>query len=181
MDKPLIICIIGESGSGKTEVAKYLEQKHQIPMISSYTDRPPRHPGELGHTFVSKKEYDCFKKEDMIAHTNFGDYRYCCLKKDVNPFNTYVIDEYGYIYLLYHFMDEYNIKSIRIRRNIHLRRKSVTKERILRDEQKFNLNGFDYEVNNNGTLEELYTKLDKVLELIKEEKSEEDEDFWIEE
>ena len=59
-----------------------------------------RYPGETGHTFVTKEEFDTFSHDDMIAYTEFGGHRYCCLKKDVLDFNTYVIDERGLIYLM---------------------------------------------------------------------------------
>ena len=83
----------------KTTIAEYIEEKYNIPSIYSYTDRPPRYPKERGHTFVSPEEYDKFDVADMIAYTNFGGKRYCCLKQDVKSINTYVIDENGLKYL----------------------------------------------------------------------------------
>jgi guanylate kinase len=54
MDK--IIALVGESGSGKTTIAKELE-KRGYNVIKSYTTRPPREPGEWGHTFVDRGNY----------------------------------------------------------------------------------------------------------------------------
>jgi guanylate kinase len=132
--KPSIIAIVGESGSGKTTVADYLERAYKIPMILSYTDRPRRTPDEKGHKFVSKEEYDNFKLEDMIAHTQFGNARYCCLKQDVQKVNSYVIDEDGLDYLVNNFSNDYTIYKLRIFRDRDLRLKSgIELERINRD------------------------------------------------
>ena len=180
--KPLIICIVGESGTGKTLIADYVQKKYDVPMIMSYTDRPKRSPNEGGHTFVTKEEYDEFKLEDMIAHTVFGEFRYCCLRQNVQPRNTYVIDEGGLTYLEYHFGDDYNIQSIRVRRNLDLRRASgITKDRIRRDEMKFMLETFNYQIENNGSIDRLFEQVDRIYQMILEGKYEQEEDFKIQE
>ena len=43
--KPVIIAIVGRSGSGKTYMAEFLRKKMNIPTIVSYTTRRKR-PGE---------------------------------------------------------------------------------------------------------------------------------------
>lgn len=40
--KPVIIAIVGTSGSGKTHMAEFLRNKLNIPTIVSYTTRPKR-------------------------------------------------------------------------------------------------------------------------------------------
>ena len=41
MTKPIIIAIMGASGSGKTYLSKFLNKEMNIPMIVSTTTRPP--------------------------------------------------------------------------------------------------------------------------------------------
>lgn len=156
--KPVIICITGESGVGKSTIAEYIEKQYHIPMIYSYTDRMPRFRNESGHIFVTKEEYDKFDVEDMIAHTKFGDARYCCLKKDVKSVNVYVIDENGIRYLESKFGNEYEIYKMRIYRPEYMR--NVSEERIARDKGMFG-NDIIYDVNiyNDDNLEILYKRV----------------------
>jgi guanylate kinase len=135
--KPLIICIIGESGSGKTTAAEYIEKEFDIPMVKSYTDRPKRAPEEIGHTFVTPEEFDVLLRGNILALTKFGEYRYCCVKEDILPRNTYVIDEISYRYLGDNFGDVYDIWSIRLYRDEKLRRATVGDARMARDDGKF--------------------------------------------
>lgn len=136
-DKPIIMAVVGKSGSGKTELVKYLEKKYHVSQIQSYTDRAKRTPDETGHVFVSKEVYDTFDKEDMIAHTEFGGKRYCCLKQDVKDKNTYVIDEYGLDYLIDNFGTEFDIKTVFVERPLNLREMAVSRDRLARDHGKF--------------------------------------------
>lgn len=160
--KPRILAIVGESGTGKTTIAEYIETKYSIPMIQSYTDRQPRYEGENGHKFVTQKEFDKFNLEDMIAFTKFGNNRYCCLHKDVKQYNTYVIDEKGLDFLMDAYSNRYDVISLRVKRNIELRKKSVDPERLLRDkgmfyhEDKF----FDEIINNSFSMKDLKESID---------------------
>lgn len=159
-EKPIIIAIVGESGTGKSLIANQLEQYHGIGMIESYTTRPPRFEGERGHTFISDEEYDQLCPEDMIAYTKFGDYRYCCLKQDVKAINSYIIDEKGLRYLENNFGDDYEILRWRVYRDSKLR--NISNERKQRDDGKFtgyNDNYWNATIYNNGNIEELYWKI----------------------
>lgn len=153
--KPLIFCIVGESGVGKTMVADYLEELTGISMIKSWTDRPKRSEDETGHAFVSKKKFDQFEQlehEGMIAFTEWEGYRYCCFHSDVKDINTYVIDEFGLQYLKDSFSERYWIVSIRIHRPLKQRIKAVGKKRTERDKDKFALpdSYYDHVVHNKG-------------------------------
>ena len=159
MNKPIIFAVVGESGTGKTTLVESLEHRIGIKMIESHTDRPPRYEGERGHTFWSKEEFDQFDPEDMIAYTNFGDRRYCCVKSDVLPVNTYVIDEPGLDWLLTKFKNEYIVFGIRIIRDAEKRLESgVDSDRIARDKGKFTklLNKYDLVIDNSGNIQETY-------------------------
>lgn len=148
----IIFCFVGESGSGKTMVAEAIEKYAGIIMIQSYTDRPRRTPDENGHTFITKEQFDALNQDDMIAFTEWNGYRYCCLHSDVRPINTYVIDERGLTYLKSNFSDKYKIIAIRFYRPLHERIEAVGKERIDRDEGKFNMapDEFDLVIYNTG-------------------------------
>jgi len=137
--KPSIICVVGESGAGKTTLAEYIELNFSIPLIQSRTTRKPRYEGENGHAFVSDEEFDSYNKEDMLAFTTFGKSRYCCLVGDVKPENTYVIDENGLEYLKANFSDKYKIRTIRVTCNRSERINRAGQERVDRDEGKFNM------------------------------------------
>jgi Guanylate kinase len=59
-----IICISGESGSGKTTIAELLE-KRGYNYIESYTTRPMRFQDEEGHIFVNMDRYNKDKKVEI--------------------------------------------------------------------------------------------------------------------
>jgi guanylate kinase len=166
-----IICIVGESGSGKTYIAEHLKDKYNVPLIESRTTRAPRYEGEVGHTFVSNKEFDSYKKEDMLAFTTFGEHRYCCLKKDVtSDIMTYVIDENGLQYLRKHFSDIFNIFAIRVFADEHKRAGLVGVERIKRDKNMFTLsdNYFDAFIYNTHQGNSTKQKTDTIYSRIQE-------------
>lgn len=52
LKKDNIVCLVGASGSGKTTIAKKLEEQGYN-IIHSYTTRQPREPDEWGHTFIN--------------------------------------------------------------------------------------------------------------------------------
>lgn len=137
-NKKLIICILGESASGKTTLAEHLDQAFNIKMIQSYTDRPRRTKDETGHTFLEPSEFDLLKPSEMIAYTRFGDYRYCCLYSDLVDINTYVLDEAGLI-MLKQGNTGYVIKTIRTVCREQTRIERGGQVRVDRDRGRFNI------------------------------------------
>jgi guanylate kinase len=173
--KPQILCIAGMSGTGKTLSANYLNTQYGIPVIESYTDRPKRTENETGHTFISKEEYDSFRLEDMIAHTKFGNHRYCCLKKDIKDYNLYVIDEDGIRYLKDNFNNDYDITTLWIDSPINQRFHRLDEEyglfiaeqRMQRDDNRklIPIEQYDYVVDNSEDLGYLFSQLEDVFKL----------------
>jgi guanylate kinase len=166
IEKPIILCIIGESGSGKSLIADYLYNQYDINLIESYTDRERRYDEEGGHTFLSTKEYDNLQGT-KLAETVFGSNRYCCLVEDLMHCNTYVIDENGLQQLKDKWQDDFDIISLRIVRPDFDRLESVGQERFDRDKGKFNmkLSEFDYVIVNDDNRKEFLIK--KVNEFMK--------------
>ena len=162
--KKAIICIVGKSGSGKSMVAEVIEKYMGIELIRSYTTRPRRTHDESGHQFITDEEFDAIKKEDMIAFTEFGGARYCCVHKDLKDINLYIIDPHGLEYLKNNFSDRYIIYSILIKRPEEQRIDAVGRDRVDRDANKFYLPDSYYDVvfeNNSGV------KIDIILSVCK--------------
>lgn len=91
MTKPLY-CFVGKSSSGKTTVANELEV-YGFSQLWSYTTRPRRYEFEIGHTFISDEDFD--KLENIVAYTEYNNYRYCCTKEQIDEADIYVIDVPG--------------------------------------------------------------------------------------
>lgn len=142
--RPIIVCIIGESGSGKSTLARKLEAEYGHTLIRSYTDRPSRGEGD-DHTFLTPEEFDAISPDDMIAFTQFGEFRYCCTRQNVRDHNTYVIDEDGYWMLYNSYKQVYDIRTIRMRCSERERLKRVGAERVARDEGRFTTPDFIFD------------------------------------
>lgn len=99
MNKPLFL-FVGKSASGKTTVANMLEADG-YEQISSYTTRPRRYDGEIGHTFITEEEYD--KLENIVTSTLYNSYRYCTTLEQVAQADIYVVDVPGVQTLLQNY------------------------------------------------------------------------------
>lgn len=160
--KPLIICIVGASGSGKTTASMILQQQFGWNAIVSYTTRPMR-KGEVNgkdHWFVKKSQIPSYNK--MCAYTQFGGYEYWT---EWNQFmilfpSVYVIDEKGLIDLQSKETAVllFDLVTIKIKRDnlmeIDEKRRERDKERVTIPDELY-----DYIVENNGSMEEFRTSL----------------------
>lgn len=170
--KKRILCIVGESGVGKTLVSLHLKNKLGANTICSYTTRPPREDEEEGrdHHFIDIVP----PQDEILAYTYFGGYEYYATKAQVQgPCTVYVIDENGLRDFKERWENDYEIFSMYIQRDRKLRnRLGIDRKRMVRDNErdKFDLDFYDYVITNNGSKEDLFKQVDAIyLELSKTE------------
>ena len=92
MNKPLFL-FVGRSASGKTTIADILEQKYGHKQVYSYTTRPARHDGEIGHVFVSEEEFS--NLGELVAYTEYNGYKYGTTAEQLDECSIYVVDVPG--------------------------------------------------------------------------------------
>lgn len=93
-----VLLLVGDSGVGKTTIAKELCKNDKYNYIASYTDREKRFDKEWGHVFVTKDFMsEILAKDDIVASTKIGDTNYCALKSQFmnDVINVYIVDEEG--------------------------------------------------------------------------------------
>lgn len=164
-----ILCIVGQSGAGKTLASLHLQNKLGANVICSFTTRPPRATEIEGreHHFINiVPDFN-----EMLAYAVFGGYEYYALKTQVHGECTvYVIDEQGLQNLREEHGDEYRIFAVYIRRSLDNRRKSGIKNmRIKRDLNRMELpeRSYDWIIDNNGTKKELFINIDRIYNEVK--------------
>lgn len=167
--KPCIICIVGASGSGKTTASFMLQMQFDWQAIVSYTTRPIR-AGEMNgidHWFVSPKRKP--EAHAICAYTQFGGYEYWTEWRQFSSSapNIYVIDEKGLIDLMSKEQAPFSFSLYTIKLN-RLNLDGISEQRIARDKERNPLPDefYDYVINNDGSIEELRTKLYSVAENI---------------
>ena len=167
--KKRILCIVGESGTGKTLVSLHLKYECGANVICSYTTRPPRDTEVEGrdHHFI-----DIVPPEDeLLAYAEFGMYKYYATKAQVfGPCTVYVIDEQGIRDLLERHADEYEIYSVYLIRDKKLREeRGITKGRMNRDKNRklLDLSFYNYVLENNSTKRELFLNIERIYNEVK--------------
>lgn len=88
-----IVCIVGQSGSGKTFLTNLLRERGWK-ILDSLTTRSPRKLNELGHTFVTKEAFDALRA-DFMAYTEFDGYEYATTRQQLEEAQFYIIDPAG--------------------------------------------------------------------------------------
>lgn len=88
-----MILLVGKSGSGKD----FLVGLFSLRPVISRTTRPKRDYEIDGvhKIFITDRELDSYKKEDIVAYTVYDRHRYCALREDLNEKDVYVIDPPG--------------------------------------------------------------------------------------
>lgn len=154
--KPTIVCLVGDSGSGKTFASLHLQKVLNWNAIVSYTTRKKRE-GEVNgreHWFVTDSEVP--EKSRMCAYTVFGGYQYWTEWKQFsdNVINVYVIDEKGLIDLRAKEQTPFslNLVTIKIKRQ---HKDDIDEQRIARDKERINIpdEQYDYVLNNDYSIE----------------------------
>lgn len=164
--KKKILCIVGQSGAGKTLASLHLQNYKGANVICSYTTRPPRSTEVEGreHHFIDILP----DRSELLAYAHFGDYYYYAMKDQVfGPCTVYVIDEKGLNNLRQDNGDEYDIYTVYIRRKISLRKKSGVKvNRIRRDEYRKELpiDSYDYIIDNNSSKVHLFDEIERIYD-----------------
>ncbi|OPH61838.1 hypothetical protein BC351_00940 [Paenibacillus ferrarius] len=150
--KKTIFLILGESGSGKTEIARELGF-YGYKAIQSYTTRPARKKDEYGHIFCSDVDYDAFReKNEIAAYSWFNDYHYFTTRTQLAESDVYVVDPDGIEDLKSNVK---NINFISIYLNVdedtrvnRMKKRGDSEETIMNrlsvDQQKFRYKQFDY-------------------------------------
>lgn len=168
MNKLNIVAIQGKSGVGKTTIAKILVSQNPevYHLVNSYTDRPKRYDTEVGHLFLTKKKMDIiYDGDNVVAKTQYGDYRYCTTINSFLPDNTkcnlYVVDKKG-IYDLREYSKKYylNLLCIEIQRNLI----DIDEDRANRDDyDEYKHITCDYVVKNNGNINDAVSKVNEII------------------
>ena len=168
--KKKIMCLVGESGTGKTLASLHLQNKLNANVICSFTTRPPRDTEVEGreHYFV-----DIYPpEEELLAYVEFYGYKYYAMKSQVfGDCTVYVIDEAGLRNLIKRHGDEYEIYSVYIIRSRSNRRDAKVDEfRMNRDvkRKKNDISTYDYVVDNNSTKKNFFQQIEKIYNEIKE-------------
>lgn len=132
-----LVCIVGESASGKDTVVRYLRKEFNFKEVCSHTTRPMRSGETNGveHWFDTKEEFDkLMEHEDNICayvkleskNSGVDGYEYCSTLEDIKNADMYVIDPTGIEYMRNKFPD-LDIFTIYIHAS-----KKIRKERALK-------------------------------------------------
>ena len=170
--KPIIIAIVGASGSGKTYLSKFLRNELNIPIIVSHTTRPMRQGEIEGEDYFFIDNTGGYRQEDILSHTEFGGYEYFALRSQlpISGLCTCVVEETGSQNLKRNGGNNYGVFSVIVQCNPEIRiARGIDPKRIERDQDRTPLSHewVDYVIYNNGTIEELETaalNMIKVLE-----------------
>lgn len=191
--KPKLICIVGETASGKDTVVNETIRRfydYRIRQVCSYTDRPMRNNETNGveHYFITTDEFNELKenrKNDILAYTHIIDennpnsqgYQYMALTDEVNKSQIYIIDYIGLKNLKEMHGDSISIVSVYItapyetRMNRAKERSDFNtsfKKRVENEQAQFDefseSREYDYKIiNNDGCLERSIDRLYFIL------------------
>lgn len=164
-----ILCIVGDSGAGKTLASLHLQNKLGANVICSFTTRPPRETEVEGreHHFINIVP----DPNELLAYANFGGWEYYALKTQVwGDCTVYVIDEQGLKNLKEEHGDEYRIFSVYITRTWSNRKRvGVKAKRMERDyrRDKLPMEEYDWVIDNNSTKKNLFVNIETIYNEVK--------------
>ena len=116
----MVLLLMGESGVGKTTIAKALEKNYSyFNIIKSYTTRFRRSIYDKDHTFIRKHNllYKMFN-EKFVASTVINGEIYCAFPEqfEENVINIYTVDDKGALDVI-NFYDKKDVLIVRLKRN----------------------------------------------------------------
>ena len=92
----VLMCILGESSSGKDTLVNHLCKTSNLTQLISYTTRPQRKNEGATHIFVDEDIYNSMKENNKIAaYTNINNNRYWSTVEQLYDSDFYVIDPIG--------------------------------------------------------------------------------------
>lgn len=177
MKDKICFCLVGKFGTGKSTIADYAALMLNFNVLQSYTTRPRRSEDEIGHIFVTDDEYN--NLTDVVAETNFGNYRYCATKEQIDNADIYIVDKSGIENIIDKYLDTgaRQIVVIYIKTNFLIRLLRVIQDngiirgirRIKRDRHKFdNIKEYaDYIVTNNRSYADINNICKKIFQITK--------------
>ena len=177
---------VGKSASGKTTIANLLEQKHGLKQVQSYTTRPPRYEGEIGHIFINDDQFDDLC--ELVAYTEYNGFRYGTTAEQLDKCQIYVVDVPGVETLIERYKTDRKIKILYFSANICTRIKRMRNRgdsdsniisRLLQDEKEdwsdelndiiwsrrayYNRNIWLFEIYANAELEHVVSKVESLM------------------
>ena len=141
-----IYLLVGRSGSGKSSIAKKLEDYWGYKTLKSYTTREKRSENDNDHLFVSEDIFKEIPQSEIVAQTYFDGNYYFATKDLVQASDIYIIDIDGLVELKRRYDGTKGIKTIYIdtseliaQLRMELRGDSTDKitQRLLHDKKAF--------------------------------------------
>ena len=191
--KPKVICIVGETGSGKDTLVNNAIKKsfYELRKVCSYTDRPMR-KGEtdgVEHYFITTEEFNKLKEErndDILAYThikdesqkNYTGYQYMALTDELKKSHIYIIDYEGLKFLKEKYDNKIYIVTVYIYASFFTRLKRAKasrsdfkkefRKRVRAEKAQFKefkkLKLYDYKIENgNGKLDNASDQLCEIF------------------
>ena len=179
---------VGKSASGKTTVANLLEQKYGLKQVQSYTTRPPRYEGEIGHMFVNDEQFS--NLGELVAYTEYNGFRYGTTAEQLDECQIYVVDVPGVETLIERYKTNRKIAILYFSANICTRINRMRNRcdsdsniisRLLQDEKEdwsdalndivwrrqayYNHNIWLFEIYANADLEHVVSKVESLMEV----------------
>lgn len=95
-DERVLICVLGESSSGKDTLVNQICKTSNLTRLISYTTRPQRKNEGATHIFVDEDIYNSMKENNEIAaYTNINNNRYWSTIEQLYDSDFYIIDPIG--------------------------------------------------------------------------------------